>query len=144
MFELARRKFLWVFCGAAVAWSFAARAQQPAMPVAGLLGASSLRENEPYTAAFLRGLDDTGFVAGQNVAIEYRWAEGDYDRLPAMAGDLVARRFAVIFASSGQGPLRAANRGDHYDSNRLQPCFRSRQQRLRRKPQSTGRQRQRV
>lgn len=105
---MRRRDLIVTLGGIAIGWPHLARAQQPALLVVGFLGASSRIANEPYTAAFLRGLTEAGFVEGQNVAIEYRWAEGDYDRLPAMAGDLVARRVAVIFASGGQGPLRAA------------------------------------
>ena len=77
------------------------------MPVIGLLSAGSANTS-PSLEAFLQGLKESGFVEGQNVIIEYRWADGQYDRLPAMAADLVNRRVAVIFASGGAQPAMAA------------------------------------
>jgi putative tryptophan/tyrosine transport system substrate-binding protein len=74
------------------------RAQQPAMPVIGLLSSVTSREWAPFVAAFLQGLNEVGFVEGQNIAIEQRWAEGQYDRLPAMAAELIQRQVAVIAA----------------------------------------------
>jgi len=88
-------------------WPFVARAQQKTIPVIGLLGGASLLPNEPYVAAFRQGLSETGYVDGQNVAIEYRWAEGRYDRLPALAADLVAHKVDVI-ATSGGTPMVVA------------------------------------
>src|SRR5262249_28646596 len=91
--HIGRRKFL-ATLGGAVAWPLAARAQQRAMPVVGILHPST-----PETArlrAFQQGLKDAGFIEGENVAIEYRWAEGQTDRLPALAAELVQRRVAVI------------------------------------------------
>ena len=104
---MKRRAFIAGLAGAA-AWPVSARAQQPAMPVVGYLSGQSADDDYKYiTAAFLQGLKEAGFVKGQNVAIEYRWAENQYDRLPALAADLVRRRVAIIFAD-GATAARAA------------------------------------
>src|SRR6266478_2184303 len=96
-----KRRDLLILGGALVAWPLAARAQQKAMPVIGYLGTTSPGPAARLIAAFHLGLSETGYVEGQNLAIEYRWAEGHYDRLPALAADLVARKVDLIVAFGG-------------------------------------------
>ena len=105
---MRRREFIAVLGGAAVGWPLAAHAQQPAMPVIGFLSSRSPSESSDVVAAFRQGLGESGFVEGQNLAIAFRWAEGHYDRLPALAAELVDLHVNVLFAAGGPPSAFAA------------------------------------
>src|SRR5947208_11596409 len=104
---MRRRDFIMFLAGAMAAWPLASRAQQKAMPVIGVLSAASASPFSPLMDALSQGLGEAGYVEGQNLAIEYRWAEGHYDRLPALAADLVGRNVDLIVATSPPSALAA-------------------------------------
>src|SRR5262249_36966206 len=105
---MRRRQFLSILGGAVVLWPLGAKAQQKGVPLVGFMSARSLDDSTHLLAAFHQGLAEEGFIERQNVAIEYRWARGDYDRLPAMAADLVRRQVSVLVAAGGEPSALAA------------------------------------
>src|SRR5262249_18698838 len=105
---IGRRQFITLLGGAGAAWPLAARAQQPATPVIGYLSSRSPDETAHLVAAFRQGLGENGFVEGQDVTIEYRWALGQYDRLPAMALELVRHPVTVLTTTGGEPSAFAA------------------------------------
>jgi hypothetical protein len=117
-----RRAFITLLGGAAAAWPLATRAQQQAIPIVGFLGSTPAGPYAAIVAAVRQGLKETGFVEGQNLAIEYRWADNQLDRLPALAADLVSRKIAVIVTSGSVPPALAATHLRRWHNERSARC----------------------
>ena len=137
---MRRREFISLVGGTA-AWPFVVRAQQPAYPVIGFLSPASSTAHAVYVAGFLHGLGETGYVEGRNVAIDYRWAEDQLDRLPAMAAQLVDRRVSVILASANSAAALAAKAASPTIPRRVRDWRRSGKGWPRRQSQSSRRKR---
>jgi len=106
---MRRREFITLLSGAAATWPLVARAQQPKMPVVGFLNGGTPDGYAPYVTGFLHGLNETGYVEGKNVTMDYQWAKGQYDHLQVMAADLVRRKVAVIAANTPAAPVAKAS-----------------------------------
>jgi hypothetical protein len=139
MLDMRRREFIALIATAPTAWPLAARAQQPAMPVIGILGSVSPAPYAGFIEAIKQGLREAGYVEGRNIAIEYRWAEGQYDRLPQQALELVDRGVAVIILVGRRYHSGRQGR-DRDDSDRLRHGGRSSEVRCGGGPQSSRRQ----